>query len=171
MKWIKYILFICLFITRVDARNAPNAYIYDSTLDSRAMVFNFDSRMLSFQDKRSIRIDEVTEFSGSLGDCGSEKYFCLRGAVNIVIPKILDATQSKWTYSDITCSAKPANAQNLRKIICLRTGDQGGTEVEYSPSHGIVNLRQTSPYDQTPFHLRGDCGMFAMQPKAQNGTP
>jgi hypothetical protein len=166
MKWITFALFICLFTARADACDASNAYIYDSTSDSRAIVLNLDSKMLSFQDKRSIRIDEITEFSGSLEDCGNEKYFCLRGAVDIVIPKIFNAAQSKWTHRDITCSAKPINERKARKIVCLRAVDREGTEVEYSPSHGIVNLRQTPPHDQTLFRLRGDCGIFANQPLA-----
>lgn len=163
MKQILSLLILFVSVATTHAHAPSKAYIYDSVNDSRTIVLNLTNSMLTFQDKSSVRIDEITEFGGSLQACGDEEYFCLTGSIDIVIPKVLSSMT--WTYHDVSCVAKLISKDSrVYKIVCYGPGRDIGTEVEYSYSRGVVSVMDGTPSDQTRFELRGEYGLFSSSP-------
>lgn len=134
---VKQLLLIrCLIACGMTARaQAPSrAYIYDSADDSRAIVLNLTNGMLTFQDKKFVRVDEITEFRGSIQICDDGKYFCLTGAIDLVIPKVLSST--KWNYHGVTCSASlRKRSSTFTKLFVM---DQGAIAAQRSSTPTLV---------------------------------
>lgn len=134
--------------------NNPVGSIYDATADQRAMVFNFHTHWMSFQDKRTANVNSSSEFGGYFHDCSDSSYHCLSGPLSIVIPVIIQS--HGWKHDGISCKASTQKSSNTYEISCTNS-DGRVTYVDYSPRHGISAIRQG---DHSEFVLRGDCGIF-----------
>jgi hypothetical protein len=159
MKWL-ILITSSLYFMQAAAHAVTTAYVYDSVSDSRAMVFNLNRWMFSYQDKHSVQVDEITEFAGDFENCENKQYFCISGSINIVVPRILGSAEFQWSYQDINCTASPSEVNKMRMITCSRIG-YVSTQVNYSVVRGIVSLRQRLPHDRALFQLRGYRGLFA----------
>lgn len=135
----------------------PAGCVYDATTDQRAMVFNFRTRWMSFQDKRSANVDSTSEFGGYFHSCSDSSYYCLSGPLSIVIPVIIHGHE--WRHGGISCKARMLSAADSYEIVC-RDSYGRETSVDYSPQHGVSSIRQLDKQDNTKFVLRGDCGIF-----------
>lgn len=135
----------------------PVGCIYDATTDQRAMVFNFRTHWMSFQDKRSANVNSSSEFGGYFHNCSDASYYCLSGPLSIVIPVMIHAHE--WKHSGVSCKAKMLASANSYEISC-EDSDGRKTSVDYSPGRGVSAIRQLDDGDETNFVLRGNCGIF-----------
>lgn len=138
----------------------PVGCIYDATTDQRAMVFNFRTHWMSFQDKRSANVDSSSEFGGYFNNCSDSSYYCLSGPLSIVIPVMIQSRE--WRHNGMSCKARMLRSANSYDISC-RDSYGRETHVDYSLRHGISAIRQVDGQDNTNFVLRGDCGIFCEQ--------
>lgn len=131
--------------------------IYDASTDQRAMVFNFRTHWMSFQDKRSADVSSSSEFGGYFNDCSDSSYYCLSGPFNIVIPLVIH--NHEWKHGGMSCKAVALSSVNGYQISCIDS-DGRKVHVDYSPRQGISAIRQVGEGDHAKFVLRGDCGIF-----------
>lgn len=138
----------------------PVGCIYDATTDQRAMVFNFRTHWMSFQDKRSANVNLSSEFGGYFRNCSDSSYHCLSGPLSIVIPMTIHSHE--WRHNGVSCKAKLLRTANSYNISCKDSYGRE-THVDYSPRHGISVIQQMDERDNTKFVLRGGCGIFCEQ--------
>lgn len=138
----------------------PVGCVYDATTDQRAMVFNFRTHWMSFQDKRYVDMNSSSEFGGYFHDCSDSSYFCLSGPLSIVIPITIHGNE--WKYKGVACKAKILSVANNYAISCEDSYGRK-TYFDYSARHGVSAIRQLDGGDEVNFVLRGGCGIFCEQ--------
>lgn len=142
----------------------PVGCIYDAKTDQRAMVFNFRTHWMSFQDKRSANVNSSSEFGGYFHDCSDSSYYCISGPVSIVIPVRIQSLA--WKHNGTSCKAKLRASTDSYSIACQNSYGRM-TRVDYSPRQGVSSIRQVDKRDNTNFVLRGDCGIFCERRRAK----
>lgn len=156
---------VCLLLLALNACATMSDYnpvgcIYDATTDQRAMVFNFRTHWMSFQDKRSANVESSSEFAGYFNDCTDSSYYCLSGPLSIAVPVTIKGHE--WKHDGMSCKARMLTAANSYEISC-EDSDGRETSVNYSPLNGILVIRQVEGGSETDFLLRGNCGIFCGQ--------
>ena len=135
-------------------------YLYKATGGRRVDVFNLTRRFAylesdDYLDRRDGRHD--TEFSGQIMYCVRTRYFCIRGGIYAVVPRLISG-QTDWKYREITCHARTALSDvGINEITCTFRG--GGTAFNYEQKKGIVSYSDAGA-GATEFTLVGSRGLF-----------
>lgn len=137
-------------------------YVYVSTSDNRAIVFDMRTSYLNFVDKRLKNPGQSSsEFGGSFVNCTSAKYYCISGPIDFVIPK--DMRSQVWSYGEARCTAQRTHNEDEYVVQC--TSPFGSrdrvTRFRYSSTNGILAFRDLKPTRDATFTLEGQCGLFA----------
>lgn len=151
--------------TNVSEPKCPtiNGYIYDSSIDGRAEVFNLKSFTMSIQSKRDADINRSdSEFAGPIVNCSSKAYLCMSGSLNLTVPREL--TLAAWTFNGLNCkSLRDAKSTDQATIECAEGKDRPSIKAEYSTGRGILSYRRQNLDDEAVFRVRGRCGLFASE--------
>lgn len=143
------------------ARDGDQRYIYDavSADDHRAVVINLDKKTVSIQDKSDAAAsDYLSMESGEFVDCGNKYYFCVKGPLNVAIPKT--NIGKKWAFAGIFCRSSLGRHGDVYQITCISSAQKIETILIYSASHGILSFKNTPIGGYTLYKLRGDRGLF-----------
>lgn len=156
-------LVACL-VSAVHGTENGKGYIYDAKEagDNRALVINVVNSNVDIQDKSEVRADVMlSEFGGSYEDCGNEIFFCLTGALEIVIPKSMPMKQ--WEYHGLSCKSVGKPEGDVTRITCRSRNYRGRPTYTYSLSRGVLSI-DSSPVGgaRGGFELRGQYGLFSL---------
>jgi hypothetical protein len=138
-------------------------YIYDSSIDGRAEVFNFESLTMSTQSKRDADINRSeSEFAGPIVNCSNKTYLCMSGSINITVAR--ESKLAAWSFNGLNCKrSRDAKSTDQATIECAEGKKPPFIKAEYSTSHGILSYRRLNLGDDAVFRVRGECGLFALQ--------
>lgn len=145
----------------VVANGVDQRYIYDavSADDHRAVVIRLGANTVSVQDKSDAATsDNLSMESGNIRDCGNKYYFCVKGPLNVAIPKA--KISKKWEFSGIFCSSSLKGHSNIYQITCISDAQRIKTTFIYSVLRGILSFKNTPIGGYTLYKLRGDRGLF-----------
>lgn len=123
-------------------------------------VFNFEKMWGSSEDIDYLerRDFEYGEFGGSIALCSTENFYCLKGGLNVVVPKG-NFEQSEWRIGDIKCQFESPFLSELNKTITCERLNHSVTFV-YSLEHGITSYTRSSQPERK-YELIGSKGLFA----------
>ncbi|BDU21004.1 hypothetical protein [Dyella sp. GSA-30] len=138
-------------------------YIYDAADagDNRALVIDVVTRNVEIQSKAKAHIDApLGDLGGGYDDCGNEKFFCLTGLLEIVIPKAMPMKQ--WGYHGLFCKGVAQPRGDIYRIACRSSKYRGHPTYTYSRSRGVLSI-DSSPIGgaRGGFQLRGEYGLFS----------
>lgn len=123
-------------------------------------VFNLQQLWVSYEDVDYLKRRDLAygEFGGQLGVCSNDKFHCLLGGVDVVIPKS-GHHHDEWSFKGIGCKAERSSQEGgAQRIVCSR-GDNVVTFV-YSRERGIMSyVRSSQP--EREYELFGVKGLFA----------
>lgn len=153
---------ICLIPAAYGAENG-NGYVYDAAAGGHngALVINRANRYVEVQDKSDVRIGAMlTDLGGFYEDCGNEAFFCLTGALEIIIPKSMPMKQ--WQYHGLSCTSVGELGGDAFRITCRSPSYRGRPAFTYSLSRGILAI-DSSPVGggRERYELRGQRGLFS----------
>jgi hypothetical protein len=135
-------------------------YLYKAESGRRVDVFNLTRRYTylesdDYLDRRDGRHD--TEFAGQIMYCVRTKYFCIRGGIYAVVPRVISG-QTDWAFRDVTCHARTRLSDvGINEITCTFRGS--GTAFKYEQKKGIISYSDTGA-EATEFKLVGSRGLF-----------
>ena len=156
---LTFTLIFCSGCTQPRLAQCSNeqGYIYDAKSKNLSEVFNLNLMQMNIQSKSSANITETSsEFSGPFYDCGDKMYYCISGALNILIPK--GPFTAKWASGSMVCSL--LSFGNIEaEIECKSTNIN--TIARYSAGRGITEYWRVSEPDDVVYILRGRCGIFS----------
>jgi len=152
----------CLVPAAHGAENGKG-YIYDATGagDNRALVIDLVTSYVEVQTKTDVRIGAMfTDLGGTYEGCGNEAFFCLTGALEIVIPKSMP--MKKWQYHGLSCKSVGEPKGDAFRITCRSPNYRGRPTFTYSLSRGVLSI-DSSPVvgSRGEFKLRGQRGLFS----------
>jgi hypothetical protein len=138
-------------------------YIYDSSIDGRAEVFNLKSLIMSIQSKRDADINRSdSEFAGPIVNCSSKVYLCMSGSLNVTVPRELPLTA--WSFNGLNCKRlRDDISTDQVSIECAEGKKPPSIKAKYSKSRGILSYRRQNLDDEAVFRVRGRCGLFASE--------
>lgn len=140
-----------------------NGYIYESSIDGRAEVFNLKSMTMSTQSKGDANINRSdSEFAGPIVICSTKAYLCVSGSLDISIPR--GSTPTSWSFNGLNCKMSTDEKFSDRAIIeCSEGQKPSSIKAHYSISSGILSYRRQNVGDEAVFRARGGCGLFALK--------
>jgi hypothetical protein len=140
-----------------------NGYIYDSSIDGRAEVFNLKSMTMSTQSKGDADLNRSdSEFAGPIVSCSNKAYLCMSGSLNISVPR--GSTPIAWSFNGLNCKLlRDAKSTDQAIIECAEGKKPPSIKAEYSTSRGILSYRRQNVGDEAVFRARGRCGLFTLK--------
>lgn len=151
----------CLFPTAHGAEQV-NGFIYAATdkASNMAIVIDAGRGWVDMQDKASARIGSP---DGSLGgfyeECGNEAFYCVTGALEMVIPKAMPMRE--WKFHGLSCQSTPDPREDVFRIACRSPKHHGQPTYTYSLTRGVVSIESAPVWSSGRFQLRGERGLFA----------
>jgi hypothetical protein len=142
---------------------AANGYIYESSIDERAEVFNLETMTMSTQSKSHANIGRLdSEFAGPFLNCSNKSYFCISGTLNISIP--INASLTSWYFNGQNCKiVSRSNADGKAIIECTSIKEVSSILAQYSINEGIISYRRQNVGDDAVFRTKGGCGLFSLK--------
>jgi hypothetical protein len=140
-----------------------DGYIYDSSTDNRAEVFNLKSMTMSTQSKGDADINRSdSEFAGPVVICSNKEYFCISGTLNVSVPRVLGP--ARWSLNGLSCRmSRDTRSTDLATIECSEDRKPPSIKAEYSGTRGLLSYRRQNVGDDAVFRTRGRCGLFALK--------
>ena len=138
-------------------------YIYDAkgAGDNRALVIDILTRNVEIQDKRDAHLDApLGDLGGGFDDCSNEKFYCVTGLLEIVVPKAMP--MKRWQYHGLSCESTAESKSDAFLITCRSRKYRGTPTFTYSLSRGVISI-DSSPIGgaQGRFELRGQLGLMS----------
>lgn len=162
------LLVIALLLTLVSvdaiAGKKKCKIVYASQSDHTALRFDLRDDYLSTHDKRSPKIfEEQTEFGGYFTDCSNNRFYCVSGPIDLLVPKHVQLLH--WGNKSAHCNAKRVHSSHIAAYVVKCSSDYGNrvrtTRFHYSLIQGVTSFRFLSPSKGAKYSLRGVCGLFA----------
>ncbi len=155
-------LAICLVPAAHGAENAKG-YIYDAIGEgsNAALVIDRASRYVEVQNKDDVHMGAMlTDLGGDYEDCGNKAFFCLAGALVVVIPKSMPMKQ--WQYHGLFCKSISEPRSDAFRITCRSRNYLGRPTYTYSLLRGVLSI-ESSPVTggRERYVLRGERGLFS----------
>ena len=142
------------------SKNKEKEIIYLRVHTNVIEVFNLEKMWGSSEDVEYLkdRNYEYGEFGGRISICSTEKFHCIKGGLNVVVPKG-EFEDGKWKFGGIECEMETSSAVEPKKLITCKESSHSVSFV-YSPVQGIISYMQSSqPNDR--YELIGSKGLFA----------
>ena len=142
---------------------AGEGYIYDSSTDGRAEVFNLKSMTMSTQSKGEADVNRSdSEFAGPIVSCSNKDYLCVSGSLNISVPR--GSMPTSWSFNGLNCKMlRDTKSAGQTTIECAEGRKPPSIKAEYSTSRGILSYRRQNVGDEAVFRARGRCGLFTLK--------
>ena len=144
-----------------NRRKTPDIeYLYKYKYGKRVDVFNTTKNYIYVEsDDYIARRDGVhdTEFAGQIMYCTGSKYYCVRGGIYAVVPRLING-QTDWAFRNVFCHTKARISKFIiNKITCKYRGI--GTDFYYDKNKGIISYSNIGePSSETI--LIGNVGLF-----------
>ena len=140
-----------------------NGYIYDATSpgSNAALVIDRASRYVEVQNKDDVHMGAMlSDLGGDYENCGNNAFFCLTGALMVVIPKSMP--MKHWQYHGLSCKSVSEPRGDAFRITCRSRNFLGRPAYTYSLSRGVLSI-ESSPVvgGRERFVLRGERGLFS----------
>lgn len=152
----------CLVVIAQGASRS-GGYVYDSAEpgNTMAIVIDVTHRYVEVQDKSDVHVGSMlTDLGGSYKDCGNEAFLCLTGALELVVPKSLGA--SEWRYNGLSCRSVSEPQSDAFRITCQSPGYAGRHAFTYSPTRGVLSIDSSLVGGSgRSYKLRGRYGLFS----------
>lgn len=146
-------------------------YIYDGVGGTKntSIVIDATTHSVEIQDKADARVG--TSLSGiahNYDDCGDDKFYCLTGMLEIVIPK--DMPMKQWKYHGLFCQSVAQAGGDAYRVTCRSPKYRGRPTYTYSLSRGVVSIESSPIAGDYRYELRGEHGLFSPE-KGYRGEP
>lgn len=155
---------VLIFDLVTVARSSEQArgYIYDGVGDAKhtSIVIDVTTHDVEIQHKADARIGpSPTGLSHNYDDCGNDKFYCLTGMLEIVIPKAMPVR--KWKYHGLSCKSVAQSGGDRFRVTCRSPKYRGRPTCTYSLSRGVVSINSSPVAGDYTYELRGQFGLFS----------
>ena len=149
-------------VTVAHSSEQARGYIYDGVGKARhiSIVIDVTTHDVEIQDKADARVGpSPTGLSQNYDDCGNDRFYCLTGMLEIVIPKAMPIKQ--WKYHGLACQSNAQPGGDAYRVKCRSPKYRGRPTYTYSLSRGVVSIESSPIAGDYRYELRGEDGLFS----------
>lgn len=149
-------------VSMAHSAEQVRGYIYDGVgrANSTSIVIDVTTHSVEIQDKADARVGHsLSGITHSYNDCGDDKFYCLTGMLEIVIPKAMPMTQ--WKYYGLSCQSVTQPGGDSYRVTCRSPKYRGRPTYTYSLSRGVVSIDSSPVAGDYRYELRGKYGLFS----------
>lgn len=137
-------------------------YIYDGVGRAKktSIVINVTTHDVEIMDKADARVGaSLSGVAKNYDDCGDNKFYCLTGMLEIVIPKVMPLKQ--WKYHGLSCESVAQLGGDAYRITCRSPKYRGRPTYTYSLSRGVLSIESSPVAGDYRYELRGEQGLLS----------